>query len=58
MIMNQSERQALMDLINYNWADEEHDYYQQPSEDRDGHVFLALKTLRAYLKRTANDQTR
>lgn len=48
-------RDALSDILNYNWSDEETDY-EHSIESGDiepmpgsGHVFEALTTVRAYL---------
>jgi len=40
-------REALAEVLNYNWADEEADYADSPGEN---HIFLSLRHLREMLE--------
>lgn len=46
-------RTSLHDVVSYCWADEERDFHEQDPDDRDRHIFTALRELRAYLDETA-----
>lgn len=47
--MNESEVQALNNLVNCNWDAEERDYNEQDAEGRENHIFRDLVRLRTYL---------
>ncbi len=47
--MDNSVREAMQRILNYNWADERADYEDQREEDRNNHIFNDLVTVQEYL---------
>ncbi|QIZ37824.1 hypothetical protein [Saccharopolyspora sp. ASAGF58] len=45
-------RDAIQDVVDYNWASERADYEQQDAEDRQRHIFRALSTIAEWLDRS------
>jgi hypothetical protein len=49
-------REALVAVIKYLWNDEYADYLEtSPREGRDDHILVALRTVKRWLKETADD---
>ena len=42
-------RNAVATIVDYSYHAEERDYFEQPPDDREGHVFEHLRRLRAFL---------
>lgn len=45
--MNETERESLAALLDYNWNDEERDYHENGRDPN--HVFVHLMRLKSYL---------
>lgn len=47
--INDEPLEALNQILDYLWDDEQNDYLRRDEEDREGHIFEALKSVRSWM---------